>query len=140
MTTAHSSTTFQRTLRHEAQTAASCLTLRWAVAPAAMGRPGRRPLTLELRLAMNQPPRLTLDARAIETPESLQHWEGELATRRVPTGPSTALIIAHAAPIAVAVFDPSRGDRPLHVSCALPAALGLKGGRYELIGGELTAS
>lgn len=137
MTTTHSSTTFQRALRHGSPPVVSCLTLRWSVAPAAMRRPGRRALTLELKLTQNQSPRLTLEGRVIDVPQALREWDGSLRACRVPTSAGAEFFIADASPIAVAIIDPARGVRPLHVSCDLPAALGVKGGRYELIGGEL---
>ena len=138
MTTAHSSTTFQRALRHEVPSAAACLRLRWAVAPAALGKPGRAPLTLELELPAGEDARLTLDGQPFKCDGALSSWDGALTIRRVTSGAGAGLLIADASPLAVAIIKPSEPERPLHVACDLPKALGLRGGRYELIGGELT--
>lgn len=137
MTTAHTSTTFQLAPRRGTPAAQACLRLRWAVMPQALGRKGRTPITLELALHSGQGAHLRLDGVACEPARHWLHaWDGVLGIRRVGTGPGTGLVIADASPLAVAVFDPTNPERPLHVACDLPALLGLAGGRYELAGGD----
>ena len=137
MTTAHSSTAFRRALRHEPPKLAACLMLRWSVAASALGRPGRRALALELELPLGEPARLTLAGQPLAVGAWLDGWAGRLNVRRLASGQAAGLIVADASPLAVAVFSPATQSRPLHVSCDLPKALGLTGGRYELVGGEL---
>ncbi len=139
MTTAHTSTGFQRQARHEPPARTACLRLRWSVAPAALGRSGRTPLTLELELRSGGPARVTLDD-AVFAPAMgwARAWNGTLNVRRVASGPGRGLMIVDAAPLAVAVLSDGDTDRPMHVACDLPTALGLAGGRYELVGGGLT--
>ena len=144
MTTLHSSTSFCRTLRHETPTSVACLRLRWSVSPAALGRVGRAPAMLELELLSNQRARILIDGEPMHQPDAgprqwLDAWDRSLATRRVVTGDGIALLIAEASPLAVAIFDAANAQRAIHVSTDLPKILGLRGGRYELIGGELLA-
>lgn len=141
MTTAHTSTTFQLAPRRGAPTALSCLRLRWSVLPQAMGRQGPVPLTLELVLHAGQGAHLLLEGQACEPARHrLLAWDGVLRVRRIVDGPGAGLIIADASPLAVAVIDPRRPQRPLHVACDLPSVLGLAGGGYELASGGLDAS
>ncbi|UYV12509.1 MAG: hypothetical protein NCW75_14575 [Phycisphaera sp.] len=140
MTTAHSSTSFEQRIRHEPAIRAACLRLCWSVAPAALGRTGRVPLALELNLRSGEPPRVTLDGAGFApASEWARDWNGTLAIRRVGSGQGKGLLIVEAAPIAVAVIDADNADRPLHVACDLPKALGLSGGRYEMVSGGLSA-
>ncbi|MEQ8844385.1 MAG: hypothetical protein RIB58_05970 [Phycisphaerales bacterium] len=135
MTTAHSSTTFHRALRHHTPPATVRLRLRWAVVPQALGRAGVKPIVLELDVAAGEAARLTVGGQERDLPAAMGAWNGSILMRRVPTGSGCELLVADASPIAVAVIDPARPDRPLHVACDLPKALGLRGGRYELVGG-----
>lgn len=140
MTTAHSSMSVERSVRHQPTTRSACLRLCWSVAPAALDRPGRTPLKLELELRGGEAPRVTLDgAQCTPAAGWAQHWDGTLAIRRVGSGQGKGLLIVEAGPIAVAVIDAGDTDRPLHVACDLPKALGLAGGRYELVRGGLSA-
>ena len=139
MTTAHSSTTFQRALRQGPTQATSCLRLRWAVAPAALGRPGRKPVTLELELPSTGIARLIINDQPSELARAWRSSQpASLTVHRVAVAPGVRLVIADASPLAVAVLDPSNPDRPAHVACDLPKVLGLKGGQYELVGGGLS--
>ncbi len=144
MTTAPSSTSFERSVRRGHAPRAACLRLRWSIAPAALGRTGRTPLNLELELREAEPARVTLNGEAHEPAAAWANgWDGTLAIRRVGSGEGKGLVIAEALPLAVVVLE-AEGmeragdtDRPLHVACDLPKMLGLAGGRYELSGGGL---
>lgn len=138
MTTAHTSPTFQLAPRRGTPAAQACLRLRWLVMPQALDRKGRTPITLELALHAGQGAHVLLDGVACEPARHWPHaWDGVLGIRRVCTGPGAGLVIADASPLAVAVFDPTNPERPLHVACDLPGVLGLAGGWYELDSGGL---
>lgn len=137
MTTAPPSTSFEQSVRREQQPRVACLRLSWSIASNALGRSGQTPLTLELELCEGEPPRATLDGQAFQSASRwASAWDGTLSRCRVGTGPGKGLLIVEAAPIVVAVLG--NDLRPLHVACDLPMALGLGGGRYELVAGGLT--
>lgn len=139
MTTAHSSTSFEHCVRQEPAPRTACLRLCWSIAPAALDRTGRTPLKLELELRSGEPARVTLDGAEYErATEWLRVWDGAIAIRRVGSGEGKGLMIVEAAPLAVVVIGTDDADRPLHVACDLPKALGLAGGRYELVSGGLS--
>lgn len=143
MTTANTSTGLERSLRPKRPARAACLRLCWSVAPAALGRPGRpgrAPLTLELELREGEPARVTLDGQAYQAAsEWAAAWDGTLTIGRVGAGSGKGLMIAEALPLAVVVLHVEDAGRPLHVTCKLPEILGLRGGRYELVGGGLSS-
>lgn len=139
MTTAHSSTSFERSVRREPSARAACLRLSWSIAPSALGRTGRTPLVLKLELRQGEPALVDLSGEAFPPAFSwARAWDGTLTIRRVGAGEGKGLMIVEALPLAVAVLRADDADRPLHVACDLPKALGLSGGRYELVNGELT--
>lgn len=139
MTTAPSSTSFERSVRRERPPRAACLRLSWSVAPTALGHAGRKPLTLELQLRQGEPAHVTLDGSALQSAADWANtWDGTLTIRRVGAGQGKGLIIVEAVPLAVAVLHTDDANRPLHVTCDLPKALGLAGGRYELTSGGLS--
>lgn len=138
MTTAHSSTGFEPRVRREPPARAACLHLGWAVAPSALGRAVRAPLTLELELREGEAAHVTLDGAPFpRAAEWASAWNGTLTVRRVGSGHGKGLLIVEALPLAVVVLGVQSGERPLHVACKLPEILGLRGGRYELVGGGL---
>lgn len=144
MTTAHTSTGLERRVRGEASTRTACLRLRWAVAPSAFGLAGRAPAELVLELRGGREPLVMLNGTPFEAAadwaargpkRSLARFD----VRRVVGGAGQGLLIIDAAPHAIAILDGGQAARPLHVACDLPGALGLRGGRYELIDGQLSA-
>ncbi len=140
MTAAHTSTSFERRVRPKPVTRPACLRLRWSVAPSALGRSARKPLVLELLLNHSDEACVLLDGEPLESARSwASTWNGELTVRRVASGPGAGLLIVEAAPLAVAVLGSRDDERPFHVACDLPKALGLAGGRYELASGELNS-
>ncbi|MFI4915496.1 MAG: hypothetical protein ACIAS6_03180 [Phycisphaerales bacterium JB060] len=138
MTTAHTSTGFERRVRRGRPPRAACLRLCWSVSPSALGRTGRGPLMVELELRESQPARVTLNGEAYEPAAAwASAWDGTLAIGRVGSGQGEGLVIAQALPLAVVVLEVDDAERPLHVACDLPRVLGLAGGRYELVAGGL---
>lgn len=138
MTTAHTSTTFERRVRLQPARKPACLRVRWSVAAVALGRPGRKPARLELQLRPSEGAQVMLDGQPLDAAGTwCARWDGRLDVRRVASGPGRGLLIVEAAPLVVAVLGALDDERPLHVACDLPAVLGLAGGRYELVGGEL---
>jgi hypothetical protein len=138
MTTAPSSTSLERSIRREQTPRAACLRLAWAIAPSALGRTGRTPLTLELELREGEHARVTLNGEPFEPAANwASAWDGTLTIRRVGTGPGKGLLVVEALPLAVVVLHADDANRPLHVACKMPEILGLRGGRYELVGGGL---
>jgi hypothetical protein len=142
MTAAHSSPSLDRRDRRAAREVPAppaCLRLRWSIAPAALGQPCRKPMTLELELREGEPARLTLEGQACQpAAQWASAWDGTLTIRRVGAGPGKGLVIVEALPLAVVVLRAEDAGRPLHVACDLPKALGLAGGRYELLSGGLS--
>ncbi|MEQ9096168.1 MAG: hypothetical protein RIE32_07900 [Phycisphaerales bacterium] len=148
MTTTHTSTGLERRVRGEASTRTACLRLRWAVAPSAFGLAGRAPAELVLELHGGRGPLVMLNGTPLDAardwaagapergPE--RSWD-RFDVRRVGSGAGQGLLIIDAAPHAIAILDGGQAARPLHVACDLPRALGLRGGRYELIDGQLSA-
>ena len=137
MTTVHSSTTFQGSLRRKAAAKRSALRLCWTVAASAIGRAGPGVVTLELTLQDGATPRLAIDGCETAIAEE---WfavpAGGLGVRCERAG---GMLIVDASPIAVVIFQAEDVSRPMHVACDLPAVLGLSGGRYELASGSLSA-
>jgi|GEM_PF-5333413 len=140
MTTAPSSTSLERSVRQEPVTRTACLRLCWSVAPVALERLGRTPLKLELELRSDEPARVTLDGVECEPAAAwARAWDGSLVIRRMGSGEGKGLMIVEAAPLVVAVIGTGSAERPLHVACELPEVLGLAGGRYEFVGGGVSA-
>ena len=139
MTTAHSSTTLQRTLRREAELTRALLRLRWSVAASALGRDGRSPVELVLEARDGGEAALTVEGVPGERAQDwLGRWDGRVRMRRATPSSGPEMLVVDASPLAVVVFVLGRSTRPLHVSSELPEVLGLAGGRYELVDGAFS--
>ncbi len=140
MTTAHSSTTFQRTLRRDTEPARTLLRLQWSVSASALGRGGRSTVDVVLDVRDRGTASLMIDGTETDHARDwLGRWNGRVHTRRAVLSKGPEMLIVDASPLAVAVFELGQSPRPLHVSSDLPAVLGLAGGRYEIVEGTFSA-
>ena len=122
MTTAHTSTTFERRVRPQPARRPACLRLRWSVAPGALGRPGRKPAQLELQLHPNECARVALDGEPFEAARAwCANWNGRLDVRRVASGAGRGLLIIEATPLAAAVLG-ALAAQPAVVAASLTSS------------------